>query len=60
MAQTLAALKGGESKVGGVLTPRAKIGSSDIKQWLAHVKLCKYLPEADVLTLIELVCPAVA
>jgi hypothetical protein len=52
MAQSLAALKGDKH---GTLTPRAKIGSSDIKQWLAHVKSCKYLPEGDVLTLIELV-----
>ena len=31
-------------------------GSSDIKTWLEIVRGCKYLPEANVLSLIESVC----
>jgi serine/threonine-protein phosphatase 6 catalytic subunit len=42
----------------GVLKPggssRAKTSSTDAKGWLAHVRTCKYLPEPDVLSLIEL------
>lgn len=31
-------------------------GTSDIKTWFEIVKGCKYLPEANVLSLIESVC----